>query len=45
MPDGMQVKDGRTVWHAEGQIPYYETGSPDGRTVRKCINRMPVSGQ
>jgi hypothetical protein len=41
MPDGTEVRDGRTVWHAEGQIPYYLTGSPDGKTVRKCIIKMP----
>jgi hypothetical protein len=42
MPDGTEVRDGRTVWHADGQIPYYEIGSPDGGTVRKCINKMPA---
>jgi hypothetical protein len=41
VPDGSEVKDFRTVWHAEGQIPYYSTGSPDGTKVRRCINRMP----
>jgi hypothetical protein len=42
-PDGTAVKDFRTVWHAEGQIPYYATGSPDGERVRRCINRAPVN--
>jgi hypothetical protein len=44
MPDGTGVRNGRTVWHAEGQIPYYLTGPPDGRTVRKCIYTMPANG-
>lgn len=44
MPDGNEVKDFRTVWHAEGQIPYYSTGSPDGKKVRRCVNRMPATG-
>lgn len=43
MPDGTKVTDGRTVWHAEGQIPYYLTGAPDGKTVRKCIYTMPAN--
>jgi hypothetical protein len=42
MPDGIDVKDFRTVWHAEGQIPYFATGTPDGSKMRRCINRMPA---
>lgn len=45
IPDGTGVIAFRTVWHAEGQIPYYSTGSPDGGTIRRCIKRMPAGEQ
>ncbi len=45
IPDGTGVNAFRTVWHAEGQIPYYSTASPDGGTIRRCIKRMPAREQ
>ena len=44
-PDGTNVKYFRTVWHAEGQIPYFLTGSPDGLAVRRCVDSMPMIEQ
>jgi hypothetical protein len=37
LPTGANVKYGRTVWHAQGQLPYYLVGRPDGRTTDQCV--------
>jgi hypothetical protein len=43
LPAGTNVNYGRTVWHAQGQLPYFLIGRPDGRTVGQCVKRvMPV---
>lgn len=36
LPTGTNVIFGRTVWHAQGQLPYYLIGKPDGKTVGWC---------
>jgi hypothetical protein len=40
LPAGTNVRNGRTVWHAQGQMPYYLIGPPDGRTVGQCVKRV-----
>lgn len=40
LPTGTGVAYGRTVWHAQGQLPYYLTGSADGKTVDWCANEV-----
>lgn len=40
MPNGTNVKYGRTVWHAQGQLPYYLIGWPDGKTVGQCAQQV-----
>jgi hypothetical protein len=40
LPTGRNVSYGRTVWHAQGQVPYFLTGRPDGRTVGQCANQI-----
>jgi hypothetical protein len=40
LPTGAHVSYGRTVWHAQGQIPYFMIGRPDGRTVGQCMKQM-----
>jgi hypothetical protein len=40
LPTGNGTAYGRSVWHAQGQLPYYLTGSPDGKTVDWCMKRV-----
>jgi hypothetical protein len=43
LPTGTNVKYGRTVWHAQGQLPYFLIGRPDGKAVGQCVKSvMPV---
>lgn len=41
LPSGSQVKYGRTVWHAKGQLPYYLIGPPGGKSIGSCVARSP----
>jgi hypothetical protein len=40
LPAGTSIKYGRTVWHSQGQLPYYIIGPPDGSTARQCVNQV-----
>lgn len=37
LPTGYRIEYGRTVWHAQGRMPYYLIGRPDGKTVYWCV--------
>ena len=41
IPDGTGIVPGRTVWYAQGQIPYFLTGRPDGGRIVGCVAEMP----
>ena len=43
LPTGGNVVYGRSVWHAQGQIPYFLTGGPDGRSITWCVNDIAVN--
>src|SRR6266404_696777 len=36
LPTGNSVVFGRSVWHAQGQLPYYLTGDPEGKAIDWC---------
>jgi len=40
LPTGANVRYSRTVWYAQGQLPYYLTGRPDGKTVNWCVQQV-----
>jgi hypothetical protein len=40
LPNGASVRYGRTVWHAQGQIPYFLIGKPDGRAANQCVKEV-----
>ncbi len=40
LPAGTNVTYGRTVWHAEGQQPYYLIGPPDGNRFNQCSTKV-----
>jgi hypothetical protein len=40
LPTGAHIVYGRTVWHAQGQLPYYLIGRPDGKTINWCVHQV-----
>lgn len=40
LPTGKEVTYGRSVWHAQGGLPYYLTGSPDGKALDWCVKQV-----
>jgi hypothetical protein len=40
LPMGTNVRYGRTVWHAEGQQPYYLIGPPNGNWANQCSTKV-----
>src|SRR6266404_1606103 len=43
-PDGLPTGNsgvfGRSVWHAQGQLPYYLTGDPEGKATDWCTKQI-----
>jgi len=40
LPTGSSIAYGRSVWHAQGQLPYYLTGNPEGKAIDWCMKQL-----
>jgi hypothetical protein len=43
LPTGNSIAYGRSVWHAQGQLPYYLTGDREGKAVDWCMKQIKVT--